>query len=127
MPAASRFVPLLGTFNQDGTVTGVTATQSSQPIQSDNRGLVTVFLRSVGATTGGTVLIEEADWGPLELPYSGTWSTVLSQAASGFTGGVQLAVHAPVAAFAWYRVRISSTITGGGSVLASGRDMSVNS
>ena len=119
MPAASRFVPLLGTFNQDGTVTGITATQASQPIQADNRGLVTVFLRSVGATTGGTVLIEEADWGPLELPYSGTWSTVLSQAASGFTGGAQLAYHPPVGSYRYVRVRISSAITGGGTIIAS--------
>lgn len=126
MPISPRRVLLLGTENSDGSVTGVT-TGTSQMIQADGRGLVTVYLRSVGTTSGGTVLIEEADWGPLEPVYSGTWSTVLSQAASGFTGTVQLAVHAPVAAFAWYRVRISSTITGGGTVLASGRDMSVNS
>jgi len=126
MPIAPRQILLLGTFNSDGTVTGVT-TGTSQPIQADGRGLVSIYLRSIGTTSGGTVVIEEADWGPLELPYSGTWSTILSQAASGFTGGVQLAVHATIAAFAWYRVRISSTITGGGSILVTSRDMSVNS
>jgi hypothetical protein len=127
MPISPRQVLLLGTFNADGTVTGVTATQSSQAIQADGRGLIVVYFRSVGTTSGGTVLIEEADWGPGEPIYSGTWSTVLSQAASGFSGTAQLAVHASIAAFAWYRVRISSTITGGGTILATSRDMSVAS
>lgn len=122
----SRRILLLGTENADGSVTGVTATASSRPIDCDGRGYITIFFRSVGATTGGTVLVEEADWGPLENPYSGTWSTVYSQAANGFTGTVELAYHLPVAAYGQLRVRISSTITGGGTILVSMRDLGVS-
>jgi hypothetical protein len=114
---------LLGTENADGTVTGVTGTVTSPWVQADASGLITVYFRSVGVTSGGTVLIEEADWGPLEPPYAGTWSTVQSQAASTFTGTVQLAVHVTLSAFAYWRVRISSAITGGGAVLVSARTM----
>lgn len=120
MPVAPLRTLLLGTENTDGSVTGVT-TGTSQYVKLDGTGLATFFLRSVGTTSGGTVLIEEADWGPSEVPYSGTWSLLSSQTASGFTGTAQLAVHVTAAAFAYVRVRISSTITGGGTVLASVR------
>ena len=113
---------LLGTENTDGTATGVT-TGTSPWVQADASGLVTIYFRSVGTTSGGTVLIEEADWGPFEPPYSGTWSQVQSQAASGFTGTAQLAVHVTLSAFAYFRVRISSTITGGGTILVSSRTL----
>ena len=121
MPIAHRRILLLGTENTDGSVAGVT-TGTSQPIQANGAGLVAIYFRSVGTTSGGTVLIESADWGPLEAPYSGTWGTVLSQAASGFTGTAQLPVFITLSAFAWYRVRISATITGGGTILVSARD-----
>ena len=123
MPTTPRRVLLLGTENSDGSVTGVTATQASQYIFAEGRGLETIYLRSVGTTSGGTVLVEEADWGPLEPPYSGTWSTLQTILASAFTGGVQLAYHPPVGSFRYIRVRISSAITGGGSILASLSDM----
>jgi hypothetical protein len=118
MPTTPRRVLLLGVENADGSVTGVT-TGTSQPIFAEGRGLETIFLRSISTTSGGTVIIEEADWGPFEPPYSGTWSQLLSQAASGFTGGAQLAYHPPVGSYRYIRVRISSAITGGGSIIAS--------
>jgi hypothetical protein len=111
---------LLGTENNDGTVTGVTTGQSVPQI-AEATGLYTFYFRSVGTTSGGTVLIEEADWGPKEPVYSGTWSVVQTQAASGFTGTAELAVHVTLSAFAYYRARISSPITGGGTVLVSVR------
>jgi hypothetical protein len=98
-------------------VTGVTTGQSI-PIDCHAHGILTIYLRSLGTTSGGTVLIEEADWGPYEQPYSGTWSQVQSIAASTFTGGQQIAIHISDAAYAWLRVRISSTITGGGTMTA---------
>ena len=113
-------VLLLGVENADGTVTGVTA-GTSQPVNRENDGLLAFFLRSVGTTSGGTVLIEEADWGPLEGPYSGTWSVLQTITAASFTGGVQLAVHVTDCSYGWVRVRISSAITGGGTMLASMR------
>ena len=123
MQSAPQRVLLLGTENADGTITGVTATQSSKPVPLDGRGKITVYLRSVGTTSGGTVIIEEADWGPLESIYSGTWTQLLSQAANGFTGGAQLAYHVPPdVEMGYIRVRISSTITGGGAITAVLRD-----
>jgi len=100
------------------TVTGVT-TGTSQPIDYKAHGIITIYLRSVGTTSGGTVLIEEADWGPFEQPYSGTWSQIASIAASTFTGGAQIAYHVTDSSYGWLRVRISSAITGGGTILAS--------
>lgn len=114
----STRVLLLGVENADSSVTGVTS-GTSQWIQCFDQGLLTIYLRSVGTTSGGTVLIEEADWGPLETPYSGTPSQMQSIAASSFTGGVQLAYHPSDSSFGWVRVRISSPITGGGTILAS--------
>lgn len=113
---------LLGTENNDGTVTGVT-TGTSQPIDMSVQGIVAFYFRSVGTTTGGTVLIEEADWGPKEAPYSGTWSQVASISPNNFTGGAQQAFHIADCSYRYLRVRISSTVTGGGTVLvsASGR------
>lgn len=111
---------LLGTENNDGTVTGVTTGTSPKQI-AEATGLFTFYFRSVGTTSGGTVLVEEADWGAKEPEYAGTWSTVATQLASGFTGTVQLGLHITLSAFAYYRVRISSPIIGGGTVLVSVR------
>lgn len=120
MPAqvTNTRILLLGTENADSTVVGVT-TGTSQPIDMALHGVITIFLRSVGTTSGGTVLIEEADWGAQEMPYNGTWSQIASIAASSFTGGAQVAAHISDSSYRWVRVRISSPITGGGSVLAS--------
>jgi hypothetical protein len=119
MPAtAARRILLLGTENSDGTVTGVT-TGTSQPIDCSGLGVSTVYLRSVGTTSSGTVLVEGADWGPLETIYSGTWATIASIAASTFTGGAQTQVSLANSSQRWVRVRISSGISGGGTMLAS--------
>jgi len=103
------------------TVTGVSAAQASQPIDYKAHGIITIYLRSIGTTSGGTILIEEADWGPNEQVYSGTWSQIASIAASSFTGGAQTAYHVTDSSYGWLRVRISSAITGGGTILASMR------
>ncbi len=80
---------------------------------------LTFYLTSVGTTSGGTVSLEEADWdthGGTGTPYTGTWSVIATVAASTFTGGTQIAYHASPSTFAFIRARISSTITGGGTV-----------
>ncbi len=100
------------------TPTGVT-TGTSDPIFYPAHGIITFYLRSIGTTSGGTVLVEEADWGANEHPYSGTWSQVASIAASSFTGGAQIAYHVTDSSYRYLRVRISSTITGGGTILVS--------
>lgn len=107
------------------TVTGTTGAgttanpSTSQPIDYKSHGIVTFYLRSIGTTSGGTIVIEEADWGLNEQPYSGTWSQIASIAASSFTGGAQIAYHVTDSAYGWLRARISSPITGGGSVTIS--------
>lgn len=116
----SSRVLLLGVENADGSVTGVTSGQSV-PLNRENDGVIVIALRSIGTTSGGTVIIEEADWGPLEQVYSGTWSQIASITAASFSGGAQLLTHILDSAFGWVRVRISSPITGGGSIMASSR------
>lgn len=100
--------------------TGVTA-GTSQPVLRENDGILSFYFRSIGTTSGGTLLIEEADWGPQENDFAGTWSTIQTVLASSFTGGIQLAVHIADCSYGFLRVRISSAITGGGSVLVSMR------
>lgn len=105
---------LLGTDNGDGTYTGVTASQQSKPVPVNGGYDELVFtFESVGTTSGGTLIIEEAS----RPSYTGTWSQIASVAASSFTGTVQLAYHISPNAYANVRVRISSDITGGGKVL----------
>lgn len=115
MIAASMRTLALGTDNADGTVTGVT-TGTSQPFQVSDSGALAVYFRSIGTTSGGTILIEEADWGPLETVYTGTWIQVASVTANSFTGGAQAVTRPTIGEYAWVRIRISATITGGGSI-----------
>lgn len=78
---------------------------------------VTVVLESSGTTSGGAVSIEEAYYDPTGPVYAGTWSVIQSVSASTFTGGAQVVVHVTGSVWA-IRTRISSTITGGGTVSA---------
>lgn len=100
------------------SVNGVTS-GTSQPIFFDAQGIVTFWLRSIGTTSGGTIVIEEAEWGSNEQVYSGTWGAIQTISASTFTGGAQLPVHIMDCSYRYLRVRISSPITGGGSITAS--------
>lgn len=90
----------------------VTATGSSKPFQvlGAHRDVCVTFT-SEGTTSGGTIIIEESDL----RSYTGTWSQLASQAASGFTGGAKLCTHIQLGAGLWVRARVSSTITGGGT------------
>jgi hypothetical protein len=116
-----RRVLLLGTENSDGTVVGVTS-GTSVAISAPDRGIASVYLRSIGTTSGGTIIIEESDSTESERVYSGTWSQMASIAASSFTGGAQSANHFANSAYGQIRVRISSPITGGGTITAVYRD-----
>lgn len=118
--AAPTRVLLLGT-NASGAYTGVT-TGTSQYNFPRGHMLVSFFFQSVGTTSGGTVLIEEADFDPAtDKGYEGTWSTVATVLASSFTGTVMLAQHYGPVAWGALRVRISSAITGGGTIIVSTR------
>lgn len=77
----------------------------------------TVILQSSGTTSGGAISIEEAYYDPANGVYGGTWSVIQSVNASTFTGGAQVVVHITGSVWA-IRARISSNITGGGSISA---------
>lgn len=111
-------VLLLGT-DTAGTYTGVTATQASIWVDVTAFREVAFILTSIGTTSGGTILLEEADWDPTkDSPYSGTWSQMASVLANSFTGGQQTIQHFSPNVYAYVRVRISGTIIGGGSIWA---------
>src|SRR5205814_1613444 len=93
----------------------------SRPVDYSLHGIVSFYLRSIGTTSGGTILIEEADYRDVEMPYSGTWSQIASILASSFTGGAQVAYHVSDCAYGFLRVRVSADITGGGSITAAMR------
>lgn len=78
-------------------------------------GTITINLQSNGTTSGGTVTIEEAYYDVNGPVYAGTWSAIAAIAASGFTGTAQSVLRSTGAYWA-VRARISSTITGGGTV-----------
>lgn len=108
---------LLGTVNADGTITGATS-GGSAPVDLRGVTAAAIIFTSVGTTSGGTLLIEEAS-SLTGQPYSGTWSVLATVLASAFTGGAQQVYHLMGNhALADLRVRISSAITGGGAVIA---------
>ncbi len=79
---------------------------------------VTFQLDSVGTTSGGTITLEEAFWDidTGKPVYAGTWSAIVPAiSASTFTGTASVTVHA-TGSFWAVRARISSDITGGGTV-----------
>jgi hypothetical protein len=86
------------------------------PIQVQAQDELVFYLTSSGTTSGGTIIIEEADYDPNGPVYAGTWSQIASIAASTFTGGAQVAYHVSPNAYGFVRARISSAITGGGSI-----------
>lgn len=113
----SRILLLGAEPSSTGIPVGVT-TGTSRPIDMSLHGIISIYLRSIGVTSGGTILIEEADYTETTQPYSGTWSQVATIAASTFSAGAQMASHIADAAYGFLRVRISSDITGGGSITA---------
>lgn len=115
---ANTRILLLGTENADGTVAGVTTGQS-QVLEFPSSAYVTIYLTSIGTTSGGTIVIEEADFASKTVMYNGTWGALQTISASTFTGGQQLPVHIMATPYGYLRVRISSAITGGGSIMAS--------
>ncbi len=100
---ATSLLPLL-------TTTG-TGDSVAVPITSQHPRF---HVRGAGTITGGTIIIEEA----LDPDYAGTWSQITSIAASGLTGGAEQVIHLVDATLGSVRARISSNITGGGSVSA---------
>jgi len=79
---------------------------------------LTFALQSTGTTSGGTIILEEARLDPdvlAGLDYTGTWSQIASVSASTISGTAQQIIHT-YGSFWAVRARISSDITGGGTV-----------
>ena len=93
-------------------------TGTSDAIDVSNYSNFAVYLTSVGTTSGGTIAIEEADYAPGATPYSGTWSRIVTINASDVSGTGQLAYHTLYRCIANLRIRIATTITGGGTIAA---------
>lgn len=85
-----------------------------------NANDLTVVVEATGTITGGAISIEEAYWKDDAPPYSGTWSVIKSlTGATDFTSNAQTVFHANKtgpSSFWAVRARISSDITGGGTV-----------
>lgn len=99
------------------TDTGPTGVTSGTGPWFDVRGQnnLLVTFQSIGTTSGGTILIEETD--AIDDSNAATASQLASQAASGFTGTAKLGTHIVLGCGGYVRARISSNITGGGSVI----------
>lgn len=98
-----------------------TAAGVSAPVFPQGREEIALYMTSLGTgtTTGGTVLLETADYDPKVDPvYAGTWSTIQSIDPNDFTGLKTKAYFISPNAYSALRVRISSAITGGGTIKA---------
>lgn len=95
-----------------------TATQASQPIDVSGNRYLTVYAMGYGTTSGGTYIIEESVDDPTtKQTFSGTWAPVgAALNASAVSAGLQIATHLTVGAYSRVRVRIATTITGGGTI-----------
>lgn len=81
------------------------------------------YCTSTGTTSGGVVSFEEAapanfttNSPPVFGAATGSYSSITTKNASDFSGGAQVAVHVSVAAYCFVRARISTAISGGGTV-----------
>lgn len=92
--------------------TGVTSGTSRVIEYPSDNGNLTIWFTSVGTTSGGTLIIEETDL----VGSPATWSQIASVSAADFTGGAKKAYHIAAGSGVYLRVRISSAITGGGTV-----------
>ena len=85
---------------------------------------VVAYITGVGTTSSGVVTFEEAaptDLSVFPLVPSmvqdvGNFSAITTTNASTVTGGLQVAIHFPAAAYCFVRARISTVIGGGGTI-----------
>jgi hypothetical protein len=104
----------MAVFSPTPTTTLLSAVTSgtSQWVDVSQVQRISVTFTSAGTTSGGTLLIEETD----DPSSTATASQMTSVAASTFSGTAKATYHLVNAASQWMRVRISSAITGGGTV-----------
>jgi hypothetical protein len=89
------------------------------PVSCLGNTQITVYVLGLGTTSGGVLTVEEASWDPLsQQDNATTWSEVTTINASSASAGVVAAVHLEPGAYDWLRVRISTAISGGGTISA---------
>lgn len=92
---------------------------ASEAIDVSELTNLTMYLIGHGVTSGGAVTFEEATDDPTTSNgiFGGTWSGIGSAVnASDVDGGKQKATHLTVGAYSRVRARISTAISGGGSI-----------
>lgn len=102
--------PSAATFVSSGT---------SIPVNIESIAAPSVWVRSNGGTiSAGVLTIEEADYEPgYAAPYNGTWSLISTIDLTTLTGATkQTVTHLQVSGYGIIRVRLSTTVTGGGGV-----------
>lgn len=102
-------------FLQDRQTSGTGKTM--MPIGSTKDICITYM--GNGTTSGGTVLLEESD----DPQYTGTWSLIETVLASSVTGNQKSCHHVRVGAGNYTRARISSAITGSGTITVTASGM----
>lgn len=88
---------------------------TGRPIATKGRDEIVFYVQGNGTTSGGTMKIEEAAYDPNDGVYSGTWSQIGADISASALSG-QSAFHVSPNTYNHLRFRISSAITGGGSV-----------
>ena len=107
--AGNNFIPLTVILDRQTATTAVPQVINCYNTARD----VSVTFTSEGTTSAGALVIEESD----QSPYTGTWSQIGATVnASAFTGGAKQVIHVRLGAGIFLKVRIATTITGGGTV-----------
>lgn len=101
-------------------LTGASADETtSRFVDVSHETAITLYVKGTGTISAGVLTIEEADYGQNEMPPSAC-SAIGTVALTAVTDGAQLAYHigGPGGVFAYgsIRVRISTAVSGGGSV-----------
>lgn len=102
-----------GFINENaGVLLDAVTTGTGRALDARGCQLLTAYSTGNGTTSGGTVLIETA---PVE-GYTGTWSTAATLTASDVSGNKTKGTALPIGAYNYVRARVSSNITGGGTI-----------
>jgi hypothetical protein len=111
MPVAALSKGVLCNSIVAGAATTATSTAYAVPISADR---ITTIVAGTGTLSAGVITVEAAT----NAEYTGTWFAVTTVAATLATGTAQTMVHTANLLPA-IRARISTTITGGGTVTVS--------
>jgi hypothetical protein len=114
-------LPALETVLLNGVSSG-----SSKAVNVKGYRDLTIYLAGTGTLSTGTVIVEEAYYNVTGTPSSNTivlppttWSSVTGispLAVSEVSGGLQKAYQLPPGAYAFIKVSVGTSITGGGTI-----------